>query len=412
MTIREETVKEKALPKGWREVRLGEVGDFSKGNGITKNELVSNGVPCIRYGELYTRHNLKVKDFYSFVENKDLDKYKCIKNNSLLFAGSGETREEIGKCASFNHDVKVYAGGDVIIFSIDPTKLHAEFASYYLNTKGRKQINRLGQGDSIVHIYSRFLQTVKIPCPPILEQKAIASLLEKWDIAIEKTEALIAAKQKQFKWLRRILTKSKNNWGKSTIGNHFEQSTDSTVSAERDIWPMVKLKEVLNYEQPSNYVAQSTQYDNAYKTPVLTAGKSFLLGYTNDSTGIFPREKLPVIIFDDFTTASKFVDFPFKVRSSAMKILTPQKGVEIKFIFYMMECIKFSVHAHKRYWISEYSDLLISLPSLPEQKAIVSLLEKAEKEINLLRTLANEYHEQKRGLMQKLLTGRWKLING
>ena len=84
------------LPKGWREVKLGEISKFSKGSGITKKEVRDKGVPCIRYGELYTKHNLKVRDFYSFISNKDLDKRKLIKNNDLLFAGSGETREEIG----------------------------------------------------------------------------------------------------------------------------------------------------------------------------------------------------------------------------------------------------------------------------------------------------------------------------
>ena len=170
-------IEQKQYINGWQKVKLGEVGNFSKGNGITKSELVENGVPCIRYGELYTRHDIKVKEFYSFIENKNLDKYTWIKKNSLLFAGSGETREEIGKCASFNHNIEVYAGGDVIILSIDPANLNAEFASFYLNTKGRKQINRLGQGNSIVHIYSRFLQNIKIPCPPISEQNAIVRTL-------------------------------------------------------------------------------------------------------------------------------------------------------------------------------------------------------------------------------------------
>ena len=105
----------------------------------------------------------------------------------------------------FNHDIRAYAGGDVIICSLDPKAVRADFASCYLNTIGRKQINRLGQGNSIVHIYSRYLEDVVIPLPSIEEQKAIASLLEKWDTAIEKIEALIEAKEKRFKWLLKTL---------------------------------------------------------------------------------------------------------------------------------------------------------------------------------------------------------------
>ena len=188
MVMSKIAAKDGALLQGWRNVKLGEVGKFSKGNGITKSELVVEGVPCVRYGELYTKHNFKIQNFYSFISNNNLGKYKLIKTNDLLFAGSGETREEIGKCASFNLHTEAYAGGDVIVCSIDPIALRADFASYYLNTLGRRQLDKLGQGDSIVHIYSRYLENVEIPVPPLPEQKAIVTLLEIWDEAIEKTE--------------------------------------------------------------------------------------------------------------------------------------------------------------------------------------------------------------------------------
>ncbi len=143
-------------------------------------------------------------------------------------------------------------------------------------------------------------------------------------------------------------------------------------------WKEEKLGEVLDYEQPTKYIVKSTKYDDKFKTPVLTAGKSFLKGYTNETEGI--REDLPVIIFDDFTTASQFVTFPFKVKSSAMKILTTKrKDVNLKYIFYLMQTIKFDSKTHKRYYLSKYQNLNIPLPPLKTQEAIVSLLEKAEK---------------------------------
>ena len=108
--------------------------------------------------------------------------------------------------------------------------------------------------------------------------------------------------------------------------------------------------------------------------PVLTAGKSFIIGYTNETRGI--KNDLPVIIFDDFTTDSKYVDFPFKVKSSAMKILTAEKDIiNTKFAFYVMQTIECDHETHKRYWISEYGKKIIGLPPLKEQLKIVNTIE-------------------------------------
>src|SRR3989338_3799578 len=143
-------------------------------------------------------------------------------------------------------------------------------------------------------------------------------------------------------------------------------------------WQEVELGDILNYEQPTDYIVNSEEYNDEYKTPVLTAGKSFILGYTNEKYGIY--DKLPVIIFDDFTTAIKFVTFPFKVKSSAMKLLTPKiKYVNLKYIFWLMQTIKVNSVSHKRYYLSKYQHIKIPLPPLPIQQKIVSILEKAEK---------------------------------
>ena len=140
-------------------------------------------------------------------------------------------------------------------------------------------------------------------------------------------------------------------------------------------WPMVELSEVFDYEQPTKYIVDSVNYSDEYSIPVLTAGKTFILGYTNETEGIF-KSDLPVIIFDDFTTAIKFVDFPFKVKSSAMKILRADKTkADIKFLFYSMQKISFPVNEHKRYWISEYSKIKIPLPPLNIQKQILKEIE-------------------------------------
>ena len=135
-----------------------------------------------------------------------------------------------------------------------------------------------------------------------------------------------------------------------------------------------ELGELLIYEQPTAYIVNSTEYSDSYKTPVLTAGKSFILGYTNETDNIFG--KLPVILFDDFTTATQFVNFKFKVKSSAMKILNLNTElVNPKYIFYRMQTIQFDHNTHKRYWIQQYSKLKVQIPPIVEQERIVAKIE-------------------------------------
>ena len=156
-------------------------------------------------------------------------------------------------------------------------------------------------------------------------------------------------------------------------------------------WPMVELGEVLDYEQPTKYIVDSVNYDDSHSTPVLTAGKTFILGYTNEKEGIF-REDLPVIIFDDFTTATKLVDFPFKVKSSAMKILHAKKErVTVKYVFSVMQSIDFNPGEHKRYWISQYSKIKIPLPPLEIQEQIVAELDGYQKIITGAKQIAQSW---------------------
>ena len=138
-----------------------------------------------------------------------------------------------------------------------------------------------------------------------------------------------------------------------------------------------KIGTVIDYEQPSKYIVKSTDYNDDFDLPVLTAGQSFILGYTNEKDGIYTASKNnPVIIFDDFTGAFKWVDFPFKVKSSAMKMLKANEDmVRLRFIFHMMGVINFISDEHKRLWISTYSEFKIPVPPLPVQEEIVRILD-------------------------------------
>lgn len=156
----------------------------------------------------------------------------------------------------------------------------------------------------------------------------------------------------------------------------------------------VSIGEVVNYEQPSKYIVKSTQYDDNYSTPVLTAGQSFILGYTSETDGVYNASKEnPVIIFDDFTGAFKWVDFPFKVKSSAMKmLLADNERTILRYIYHVMGNINFSSDEHKRLWISIYSTFKIPLPPLPVQQKIVRILDSfTELTDELNRTLEAEF---------------------
>ncbi len=139
----------------------------------------------------------------------------------------------------------------------------------------------------------------------------------------------------------------------------------------------------MDYEQPQAYIVDSTNYDDSYSIPVLTAGKSFIIGYTNEAHNVY--DNLPCIIFDDFTTDSKFVDFPFKIKSSAMKILTVKPEINIKYVAMFMSITRLIGDTHKRYWISEYSKIIIPIPPKNEQERIVDCVEQLFKSFDMLK---------------------------
>ena len=156
---------------------------------------------------------------------------------------------------------------------------------------------------------------------------------------------------------------------------------------------------LLDYERPEKYIVSDTVYQNS-GTPVLTANKSFVLGYTNESNGIYSTT--PVVIFDDFTTDKKYVDFPFKVKSSAIKILRTKGHDSLKLIFELMGAIKFDPKEHKRYYISEYQNLEIAIPKSAEQQKIADCLTSLDEVIAAQGRKVAALKTHKRGLMQQL----------
>lgn len=138
----------------------------------------------------------------------------------------------------------------------------------------------------------------------------------------------------------------------------------------------IRLENVLKYEQPTKYIVKSENYSDDFALPVLTAGKSFVLGYSDETEGVCKASENPVIIFDDFTADCKYVDFDFKVKSSAMKILHKANTEDnLKYYFYAMQAIDYTPFSHKRVWISEYSKFKTEKRSVIEQNNIVKDLD-------------------------------------
>ncbi|ADQ40174.1 restriction modification system DNA specificity domain [Caldicellulosiruptor acetigenus I77R1B] len=169
-------------------------------------------------------------------------------------------------------------------------------------------------------------------------------------------------------------------------------------------WKGVELGEVLAYEQPNKYIVKDEQYDKSHGIPVLTPEKTFILGFTQEHQGIY--NNIPVIIFDDFTTESRYIAFPFKLKSSAVKILKSKCNfVNLYYVYNSMQLLNFKPGSeHKRFWISEYSKFLIPFPPLPEQRKIAEILETIDNAIEKIDAIIEKYKRIKQGLMQDLLT--------
>lgn len=369
------------LPQGWVERELKDVFDVITGKTPSKKqpEFFGGDIPFVKPGDLD-----KEKFIYYTEEDSLTDKgFKnapFLPKYSVLVSCIGNLGKKaiLGVDGSCNQQIN----------AILPNKyVDYKYVYYYIN----KIIYWMKQNASATTVTilnkSKFEQAPFL-LPPLNEQKRIVKTIEekfaKIDNGIEKLK--IAQEQiVQYK---------------QTVLNFYYKKDSSGY--------LCKLNDILKYKQPTKHIVKSTKYDNLYKTPVLTAGKSFIIGYTNETTGIC--NELPVIIFDDFTTSSQFVDFPFKVKSSAMKILYSTKEANIKYLYYYMQTIQHKAHTHKRYWISEYSQRKIFLPSFDEQAQVVKEIEKrfevADKAEKVIINNLDKAQLLKQSILKKAFEGR------
>ncbi|MBZ7972713.1 restriction endonuclease subunit S [Campylobacter molothri] len=190
------------IPEHWEMVRLANFGIFLKGNGISRQDLIEDGEPAIHYGDIYTKYEISTTALKSRISTETAQNITSIHNGDILFAGSGETKEDIGKNIVYLGKEKAFAGGDVIIFR--QKKNNALFLSYALNTKYVKSLKGIdSKGEIIVHIYASNLKDIKIPIPPLKEQEQIANFL---DEKCEKIDSLITKIKKQIELIKEYKT--------------------------------------------------------------------------------------------------------------------------------------------------------------------------------------------------------------
>lgn len=392
---------------------MNKLGQFSKGKGILKEQVIESGLPCIRYGEIYTTHNFVVKEFKSFISEEVAKESQPIKKGDILFAGSGETLEEIGKAVAYTGSEKAYAGGDVIILSTNGDS-HAEFLSFVLETDFvRRQKRRLGQGHSVVHIYPRDLATLKIPLPPLKERQAIADLLHLMDNAITKNNLLIEKKQLQKKWLMQTLLTGKKR----------------LRSFENEKWKQYELKDL--YKNMKGQLLSKEKLDSAGKFNCILYGELFttygeviekVKSKTNYEEGT--PSKIGDILMPGSTT-TKGIDLTVATAILEENVLL---GGDIN-IFRMKTDLTdpifmsyFLTHTQKRQILrmtqgitiihlygSDLMGINFSIPSRGEQNKISSVLQAAESEIQILKEKTKKLREKKQGLMRQILIGKKRL---
>lgn len=363
----------------WEEKTLGEVFKTYSGGtpDTTKKKAYYGGtIPFIRSAEI----NKEETELFLTQEGLEKSSAKLVNKGDLLVAlyGANSGDSAIAKInGAINQAVLCLQSENSNVFVQNFLQHNRELITQkYLQG---------GQGN----LSGEIIKSIRVPFPSSKEQQKIAACLVSLD-------ALITEAVKRLEWLQQ----HKKGLLQQLFPCEGSKTPELRFAGFTGEWEEKTLGEVLSYIQPTPYIVESTVYDPA-GTPVLTAGKTFVLGYTDEADGIFTN--LPTIIFDDFTTESRYINFPFKVKSSAIKMLTlKDDNNDLYFLYSLMSTIDFTVGAHKRYWISEFQNLIVSIPSLPEQQKIASclssldtLLEKQQERITLLKT-------HKKGLLQQL----------
>ena len=306
------------------------------------------------------------------------------------------TGASIGRSATADQWV---AGGNVnqhvCIIRANQNKLVPGFLSAFLvSSHGQRQIDSFQTGGNRQGLNFGQVRSICIATPRKTEEQiAIAMALSDADELREGLYRLIA-KKREFKLasMQQLLT------GRVRLRGFTGE------------WRTQKLRDLLTYKRPDNYIVQSTEDVKYGEIPVLTANKSFVLHYTDEEFGVC--SDIPVIVFDDFTTDCKYVTFPFKVKSSAIKLLYAKHDrISLRYLYERMKIVHFPLVAHKRFYISDYQNIEFFVPTYDEQVSIVSVLSDMDAEIAALEQRRAKIADLKQAMMQELLTGKTRLVD-
>jgi type I restriction enzyme S subunit len=383
-------VKNAKHPIDWGLVTIKEICK-SLNYGTSKKSTFSGKCAVLRMGNLQNGY-IDWTDLVFTNDEKDIQKYSLVKGDVLF--NRTNSADLVGKTSLYRGEYPAIYAGYLIKLNYDRKKVVGEYLNYILNTQEAKEYCLAVKTDGVSqsNINAQKIGAFLFHLPPFEEQKKISEFLSDVDNLIFSLQKLIE-KKKAIKQgaMQQLLTGKKRLPG---------------FSGE---WEKISLGDVLNYEQPTDYIVKSTEYTKT-GIPVLTAGKTAVLGYTQEKDGVY--HKLPVILFDDFLTVSKYIDFQFKVKSSAVKMLSLKRVTDnLKVIYELMQMIAFSVADHQRHWISKFSKFDIYLPLANEQQAIAQVLSDMDSEIEQLEKKLSKYQQIRQGMMQELLSGRIRLVD-
>lgn len=399
------------IPEDWDCVALGSIGDFTKGKGISRADSSSGAIPCVRYGELYTHHTEIIRSFNSYISQEVAKSSKRLRKGDLLFAGSGETKEDIGKCAAFIGDEEAYAGGDVIIFS--PYDACSAFLGYLLNfpVVVRQKASK-GQGDAIVHVSTASLSAILIPLPPtVMEQRAIAEALSDVDALIDSLDKLIAKKRdiKQGA-MQELLTGKKRlpgfsgEWVRNLLGDLAEIISGATPrTTEPAFW-----------DGPINWCTPTDITSCKGKYLVETERTISELGLASCNTSVLPVGSL--LLCSRATIGEIRIAGCEVCTNQGFRSLICKEGVSNEFLYYRLSMMKPQMveraigSTFLEISKKDTAGLEILIPEYAEQAAIAEVLSDMDAEILALEQRRDKTVALKQGMMQELLTGRTRLV--
>ena len=410
------------IPEDWDVVSLGELGAFMKGKGIKRDDVSHEGVPCIRYGELYTCYDNYVCSPESHIPKSFAATSLPLKTGDLLFAGSGETVEEIGKCVAYLGKEEAYAGGDIVV--LRPLKQNSLFLGHLLNHAiVAQQKARYGQGDAVVHISARNLAMIKLPLPSqINEQDVIAQALSDVDGLLGALDALIAKKRaiKQAA-MQQLLT------GKTRLpGFNEEWETKRLADYMRFLKTGSNSRSELNTDGPVAYLHYGDIHMNdavrlnSNNTPVpriaservrlldrLQVGDLVFVDASEDLSGVGKSVEIESIPEGGMVAGLHTIGARFD-----KTILADGFKAYLQFCPEVLNTLKrlaagTKVLATNRQHIA---NIEMALPCVKEQTAIAAALSDMDAEIKALEQRRNKTQQIKQGMMQQLLTGRVRLM--